>query len=386
MAQNGTETAREMARTKRLQDQLPKGIAIGEWSDGRAARYFVRYGPTRKVLSFQLEGHRNDQAEHLADLQHKGGVGAVTTPGGDAKAFLQFQEETKCTVPELRRLWTHFSHTLRSTLTVPDAVQAYMELRGNEGLAVDSIRHMRTILGRFADRFAYRLLVDIQADDIRGWLTYLQVTRKFEQVTLRHHRKEVHGLYERAILEKWTLENPCSAVVPPKLISKETAILALLDAQKLFQAAQGSLIAGKLALEAFGGLRVSSAARLKPEEIDFEHRGLTFPGSKHKLSKRFYVDGFPENLFAWLKVPTEWDMSESWYDQQKSRVFARANVVNPGNVLRHSFATYHLAAYGDAAKTASLLTHRNTHLLFTTYRGKGVPQDRGKLYFQIMPE
>jgi integrase len=40
----------------------------------------------------------------------------------------------------------------------------------------------------------------------------------------------------------------------------------------------------------------------------------------------------------------------------------------PANALRHSFASYHLAHYQDAAKTALQLGHTESGTLFRHYR------------------
>jgi hypothetical protein len=47
-----------------------------------------------------------------------------------------------------------------------------------------------------------------------------------------------------------------------------------------------------------------------------------------------------------------------------------ATTTMPHNALRHSFCTYHVALYGDAGNTATLLTHRgNVSILYEHYRG-----------------
>ena len=57
---------------------------------------------------------------------------------------------------------------------------------------------------------------------------------------------------------------------------------------------------------------------------------------------------------------------------------------NPGNVLRHSFATYHVAMHKDAASTAVLLTHRNPSMLYQHYKGRASAADAQR-YFAIAP-
>jgi integrase len=56
----------------------------------------------------------------------------------------------------------------------------------------------------------------------------------------------------------------------------------------------------------------------------------------------------------------------------------------PSNGLRHSFASYHLAHFQDAARLALELGHTNAHLVFRHYRELVKPQD-AKRWWNIMP-
>jgi integrase len=168
---------------------------------------------------------------------------------------------------------------------------------------------------------------------------------------------------------------------------KTKAFLSLREAFDFFKAAAKSAIGARLAVEGFAGLRVSSSARMEEHEVRIEEGGIELPAGKHKLERRFFVQGFPENLFTWLELPNQrWDISESTYDHWKIRVFDQSGVKNPGNVLRHSFCTYHIAAYGDASKTATLLTHRGPAMLYRHYLGRGVSRKEALLYFAITPK
>ena len=62
----------------------------------------------------------------------------------------------------------------------------------------------------------------------------------------------------------------------------------------------------------------------------------------------------------------------------------RAQLARMHNVLRHSFASYHVALEGDAARTALLLTHRNQSMLWQHYRGRATKAE-AKAYFGIVP-
>jgi len=56
----------------------------------------------------------------------------------------------------------------------------------------------------------------------------------------------------------------------------------------------------------------------------------------------------------------------------------------PDNALRHSLASYHLAYYSDAARTALELRHSSTKLLFTNYRELVTKADALR-YWNILP-
>lgn len=84
-------------------------------------------------------------------------------------------------------------------------------------------------------------------------------------------------------------------------------------------------------------------------------------------------------------------MSARQYLTLKREAFERAGLKGEGraeeplrNVLRHSFASYHVAAYRDAARTALLLTHRNPTILYSHYKGRATQAD-ALAYFAIVP-
>lgn len=143
---------------------------------------------------------------------------------------------------------------------------------------------------------------------------------------------------------------------------------------------------GRLALEAFAGLRFSSAFRLEKSDINFDDRGILLPAHKLKTERRHYIDGLPDNLWEWLRVTNDgcWAMEGSEWMHLKSRLFVDAKVPHPRNCLRHSFCTYHVAAYKNPGLTATILCHRNQQKLWQAYNGNAKQAD-GVKYFEIRP-
>jgi integrase len=56
----------------------------------------------------------------------------------------------------------------------------------------------------------------------------------------------------------------------------------------------------------------------------------------------------------------------------------------PQNALRHSFASYHLARFNDAAALALELGHTNSNLVFQHYRQLVKPK-QAERYWKIAP-
>ncbi len=56
----------------------------------------------------------------------------------------------------------------------------------------------------------------------------------------------------------------------------------------------------------------------------------------------------------------------------------------PKNGLRHSFASYRLAATHDAPRVASELGHTSPHMLYSTYRELVLPEEAER-YWNIAP-
>lgn len=365
--------AKQKRRTARLAQDLPRGITIGVRDDGRPKPYFVRFGQPRKTESYPTEKERNDRADELAGEKNERGDSVFRFAPAEWEEF---------------KAWKARRTNLQTGVVVGDAVDDYLEARQSRGLAEDSVRHTKTNLKRFIEMYGALHLAEITSDHVKEWLGWLEEKFSFQSTTLRHHRKDLNVFFVWARLQKLIEENPCSSVPPPALDqTDEISVMALEDAFKFFKANAGEPAIGRLAMEAFGGLRHSSAGRISKEDLDFAEKGIVFQASKHKSGARHYVDGFPRNLWRWLSHAEDgWGLKPRNYAQHKALAFARANVKNPGNVFRHTFATCHLAAFKDAGALATLLTHRNLTMLYQHYKGRGMPNRAAKAYFMITPK
>jgi integrase len=250
-------------------------------------------------------------------------------------------------------------------------------------MAADTMRHKKQKVNLFATAFDGKQLHEITPDDIDTWLDDLGFDNNN---TVDSYRRVIHAFY--AHFRKQCPINPVSSVDSRSEEKDVITKLDVEDTQRLFAYAQQHApeVLGRLAFEAFAGVRFASAYRLEKADINFDDKGVLLPKHKLKTKRRHYIDGLPENIWPWLALTNDacWALSPAEYMHAKSQLFEKAKVPHPHNVMRHSFATYHVAAFKDAGKTAGILCHRNQKMLWDHYRGNAT-EAQGKAYFAIVP-
>jgi integrase len=140
------------------------------------------------------------------------------------------------------------------------------------------------------------------------------------------------------------------------------------------------------ALGAFTGMRASEILRLEWSEVNFERGHITVAADKAKTATRRLVPIQP-NLMQWLSPHRGRSGSpfKSRRDVARAIAFAKSNKVDwPTNALRHSYATYRLAAIADTARVA-LEMGNSPQKLMTNYRELADEHDAAA-WFSIAPK
>lgn len=292
-----------------------------------------------------------------------------------------------------------------NNLTVQEAVERYIALRLAEGLDPegDTHRHLKKHLRiRLCAVLGGVPLTQLTADHLRMWVGTLkkETGAPFEPLTVRHHVVDAKTFCKRAHGEGWMDRNPSLVVALPQIEESDVNIISLRDAFHFFKVNRDHRAVGRLALEAFGGVRYTTAGRLSKENLKFESRGIEMPSARHKSRKRKFRQGQPANLWTWLEhAPDEcWELSLRQYADEKREMHvcaglrpmvlkspqdrARAELLK--NVWRHSFASYLLAKTKNYQPVSYLMQHTNSH---TTEGYEGIATETdARLYFSITPK
>lgn len=292
-----------------------------------------------------------------------------------------------------------------SPLTIRAAVTRYLQLRICEGLDPkgDTISHLTLhLLVRFCEPFGSIPLNLIQADHLRLWEQSLKNPKTglpMSLITRRHHVIDVKTFFKRCHAERWIDHDPSRVVRLPELDEETPNVIPVKDAFAFFKLNRNHRAIGRLALEAFGGLRYSSAGKLAKGDLDFDERGIEMPANKHKSGKRKFRQGHPNNLWEWLRHTPDacWALTLRQYAEDKKEMMAvaglrpyqlkteeeRASARLLKNIWRHSFASYLLARTKSFDTVGYLMQHSRPS---TTEVYEGMAKERdAQLYFAITP-
>ncbi len=246
----------------------------------------------------------------------------------------------------------------------------------------NTLRQKRAKLDRFKDAFAISRLDEITPRMLEDWLDGLEDVQKSD--TQKDYLKHVRSLYTHYKQPSPTEE---AEILPQD--SEPTLPMSVQDAATLLNYTMGVYpeYLVRLACELFLGLRTSSAAKIREEHLSPKQRLVHITRDIIKTRSTHNVSP-PDNFWAWVNrgwnLFTTTALSESGWMHAKSRLLNGAQVPHPRNVLRHSFCSYHLAAYQNPGSTAWLLMHTDQELLWQTYREAATPKD-GKAYFRLLP-
>jgi integrase len=134
-----------------------------------------------------------------------------------------------------------------------------------------------------------------------------------------------------------------------------------------------------LAIGLFAGVRPLEIERLT--WADISDRYIEITAAKAKTRQRRLVS-LLDNLKEWLALGGDLPLTNK--RKRLARVVQIAGLNWQPDIMRHSFASYHLAMHTSADKTTLELGHRDSKMLFAHYR-ELVTQEAAQAYWSIRP-
>ena len=256
-----------------------------------------------------------------------------------------------------------------------------MKQKRRTGRAAGIWRISGVRLGQFTKTFRERTVSSITGAEVATWLRNLSVGA----LTRNNFRRVLVTAFNFALENGYTSANPAEQAAKAKQVETTVGILTVRQTANLLENAKEDILPA-IAIAAFAGLRRAEIERVDWTDVKLSSGYIEVKADKAKSARRRLVKIQP-NLAAWITpyAKKNGSVAPSTFRVRMDEAKTAAKISEwPQNALRHSFASYHLAKFGNAAELALELGHTNAQLIFAHYRQLVEPTEAAR-YWQIMP-
>ena len=250
-----------------------------------------------------------------------------------------------------------------------------------DGASARYLGDLKSRLKKFNETFGERTVSGITGPEVDQWLRGLGLAA----TTRNNFRRVLVVAFNFAKAQGYCVDNPAENSAQAKEIDGEIEIFTVPEITTLLEQASAEIVPF-LSIGAFAGIRRAELERLTWEEIDFQAGLIQITAQKSKTARRRFVKIEP-NLADWLRpyISRRGPVMPSNERDLLDTARAKATLHKwPQNGLRHSFASYHLAHFQDAAALALQMGHSNSDLVFQHYRQVVKPAEAAK-FWNIRP-
>lgn len=255
------------------------------------------------------------------------------------------------------------------TVTFEKAVEAALEARQDR--RARTIWDFRYFCKRFMKRckgLAQRRVRAITPTECAGYIDAAFDTPRQRQKA----RMVLSGVFSTAMKRGWCDENPVARVEVPRVVEKRIDILQPQEIERLVETARqylGGRCLAAVGMMLYAGIRPHEVARLSWEQVDIEGGSIAILPRHSKTGGARSVTIHPplRRLLAsctdvtGLICPPQWLWH--WRRLRRSAGFTRW----VPDVLRHTFASYHLRNFHSYSELQYETGHRDSSLLRTRY-------------------
>lgn len=202
----------------------------------------------------------------------------------------------------------------------------------------------------------------------------------------------LHAFFAYCVRRGWTDENPLSADDLPRLREREITPLTTIEIARIFRSVE---TLGRhdcvpaIALMLFAGIRPREIERLRWADIDWEENVISIAPTHSKTGGCRHVTLAP--ILRDILRERAWEphlpiCPPDWLRKWK-RIRENAGWFSPKNpwrqdVLRHTFASYHLKFFADLPRLQCEMGHASLRLLRTRYLSMhGITREAAKRFW-----
>jgi integrase len=365
-------------------------LRVLEYRHSRTHPWYLDLRPFNRGRKFfktkaEAETERLRQITTLA----RHGREAVGLSPGELSAIIEARKKLAThgkTIDDAATFYLDYLERIRRcNVTVAQLAKEVLDAKRKDRMSATYIADLKKRLARFCADFGERKIAGITVEELDNWLRALPGSPK----SRANYRANVGVLFSYAERRRMIDINPILHTARPKLPDNPPEIFSVDELAALLNAAatRAADIVPMLAIGAFSGLREAEIKRLDWSEVDQKRGHIEVKSSKAKSARRRIVE-MQSNLREWLQPYAGMTGPVVPVNSRKKLDLVRkaARLTHwPKNGLRHSFASYRLAAIHDAPRVAGELGHTSPQMLYSTYRELVLPEEAER-YWKLVPE
>ena len=215
-------------------------------------------------------------------------------------------------------------------------------------------------------------------------------------------RRTINPAFTYAVKQRYCATNPMAEMEKIKLPEAEICIQSIAQEKAAFNACRDHRkdetvsksyrldcrdCIPALAIQMFAGVRVKEIQRLDWSAVHFDHEYITVGQEVAKTRSRRNIP-MQDNLKDWLLLTPEDErkgaiIPANWKEKIKAirKIAGFSDLQNP---LRHTFASYHLAANNDMLALQESMGHSTDEMILKHYRAL-VPKPDAVKFWSIRP-
>jgi integrase len=350
-----------------------------------------KIGKGRNRQFFKDRREAQTVLEQKLTLQENYGIAGLSFNDRQRAEYLECVEKLhpfNATIRDAVDFYLPHLQATNRTCTAKELVEELLKVKQADGASVRYLQDLRSRLSHFAAVFDGKPVSAFTPPQIDQWLRSLsdrETGKPLSPVTRNNFRRVLVAAFNFAKENGYCVGNPAERTARAKEIETQVGILTVEQTARLLESAP-PLLVPYLAIGAFAGLRRAELERLDWKEVDLQSGLIEVTARKAKSARRRFAKIQP-NLTQWLQPYAQLtgNVIPPSYRFLLGRARQKAGITQwPQNALRHSFASYHLAWFNDAAALALELGHTNSLLVFQHYRQLVKPKDAER-YWKIAP-
>ena len=277
------------------------------------------------------------------------------------------------------------NETLATGLLLDEAITQFLAEKERGGLRQKTVQGLRAHLNRLSRGHSGSVLRDLSGPVLIQWLDTIGVAG----VTRNNYRRSLGNFFRWCVRVNYLAKDPTLAITTAKTDQQLPTLLTVQQTRALLRTTRvlDSPLLPYQTLACFAGIRPTELARLHQDDIDIKNGYIHVTSAASKTRQQRYVAILPV-LRKWLDAyPITGPIAPPNLRKRLTKVRRGAGLLPwPADVMRHSFATYHLAHFQEPGKTALELGHsRSLDMLYNNYRSLATPA-QAEDYFASTPD